>query len=516
MEKSKIAFLSGAVLLFACGLCQAATTNAVSGSFADVRNAVAAAAPGDTVVMPPGTNVWTGTITLNNISLVGAGTNRTVIIDEADRSSGGLPLIVLSVATNLYSELSGFTIQGGVNNTAYNYKGDVVVGGSSPNWRVHHLVFNRPYAKAIVLYGAAYGVIDHCTFIMIAQGVVAYGDGYGDTSWATPVNYGSAGALYVEDCVFTNTVVNGASAATDFYAGARVVFRRNLVQNDGFFNHGLETSGRLRGARSFEVYENTFVNVNNTHFQYYTPINLRSGTGVIFSNTMAGYQYPVVFNDYRVTDPFDPWGGASGVNPWDSNSAAVFTGAYSGPDGATTLSVSNAGWSANQWAGFTVLNTRSGLWGVVATNSDSTLYFMSPRSANFQIYFTNGDNYAVHQVYPVLDQVGVGSGDLITGDGPPWGGPIVNFSTGTAAWPHQAPEPLYCWGNVLNGSVTPISCGYPNIRENRDFYNSPKPGYTPLPYPHPLNTATIATPTTTPVPVPLAPPSGLSAHPPGP
>jgi hypothetical protein len=69
---------------------------------------------------------------------------------------------------------------------------------------------------------------------------------------------------------------------------------------------------------------------------------------------------------------------------------------------------------------------------------------------------------------------------------------------------------------VLNGSVTPISCGYPNIRENRDFYNSPKPGYTPLPYPHPLNTATIATPTTTPVPVPLAPPSGLSAHPPGP
>jgi len=56
--------------------CPAATTNAPTGSFFDVSNLVAQASPGDTVVMPPGTNVWPQTLCApTGISLLGSGTN---------------------------------------------------------------------------------------------------------------------------------------------------------------------------------------------------------------------------------------------------------------------------------------------------------------------------------------------------------------------------------------------------------------------------------------------------------
>ncbi|HEY4952008.1 MAG TPA: hypothetical protein VII71_01320, partial [Verrucomicrobiae bacterium] len=79
--------------------------------------------------------------------------------------------------------------------------------------------------------------------------------------------------------------------------------------------------------------------------------------------------------------------------------------------------------------------------------------------------------------------------------------PVVNSKTGTAGWPHEVSEPLYVWGNTLNGNPTGLSSGYPNIQENRDFFNNtPKPGYVPFTFPHPLTVSA------------LFPPSNLNAH----
>src|SRR5665213_584480 len=100
-----------------------------------------------------------------------------------------------------------------------------------------------------------------------------------------PVNYGSLNALYVEDCVFTNVNVNLGAGVIDANGGARIVFRHNTVQNGSYENHGTETGGRTRSQRSFEIYNNTFINVNNTFYQWFLSIELRGGTGVIFSNT---------------------------------------------------------------------------------------------------------------------------------------------------------------------------------------------------------------------------------------
>ncbi|NIT60106.1 MAG: hypothetical protein GWN00_28990 [Aliifodinibius sp.] len=60
----------------------------------------------------------------------------------------------------------------------------------------------------------------------------------------------------------------------------------------------------------------------------------------------------------------------------------------------------------------------------------------------------------------------------------------------------QESEPLYAWGNTLNGNPVHIEefglCGREtehHLVEGRDYYNGvPKPGYTPYVYPHPLAT----------------------------
>jgi hypothetical protein len=60
-------------------------------------------------------------------------------------------------------------------------------------------------------------------------------------------------------------------------------------------------------------------------------------------------------------------------------------------------------------------------------------------------------------------------------------------------------EPIYCWSNTINGTITGMFSPYPGIQLNRDFYNdTPKPGYAPYTYPHPLATS-------------LTPPSNLKA-----
>jgi hypothetical protein len=83
--------------------------------------------------------------------------------------------------------------------------------------------------------------------------------------------------------------------------------------------------------------------------------------------------------------------------------------------------------------------------------------------------------------YPCLDQPGRGPGDLLRGD------PPVNSRTRTVAWPRQAPEPIYVWGNTLNGADV---VGGAAVEVGRDILLTPKPGYTPFCYPHPLVSGT--------------------------
>ncbi len=83
--------------------------------------------------------------------------------------------------------------------------------------------------------------------------------------------------------------------------------------------------------------------------------------------------------------------------------------------------------------------------------------------------------------YPALDQIGRGQDIGTIGD------PLPRYYAKNRT--PQALEPMYIWNNKLDGVVKePLvhnGCEI-HIKKNRDYYTSPKPGYTPCPYPHPL------------------------------
>jgi hypothetical protein len=247
-----------------------------------------------------------------------------------------------------------------------------------------------------------------------------------------------------------------------------------------------------------EVYCNNFIypaGIANPNNAYFAMMMLRGGSAVVFSNTASGYTLLIAIRNYRNTDTFagayQPYGGANGLNPWDSNGPSLLLqGVHTGPNGASYLQVSGANWATNQWVGYTLNDTNSGLFSEVVSNNANTMYYIGAGIVhNAVMYFNTGDGFTVNQVYATIDQPGRGSGDLCQDNGYDANGNliVINTTTGTPSWPHQVIEPLYFWGNILNGQPAEAGSPYPTIQEGRDFFNdTPKPGYTPFQYPHPL------------------------------
>src|SRR6202012_3597691 len=147
-----------------------------------------------------------------------------------------------------------------------------------------------------------------------------------------------------------------SSAVYDGYAGARSVFRNNIVWNTFWEAHGNDTSQRYRGTRQFEIYNNIFMD----NQQFVTAMDFRSGTGVVFSNTITGYNMFNTLENYRNVQP-NCWGGVTGLSPWDSNDPTLYlSGVHSGPNNSPTLKVAGANWIPNQWAGYVVNDTNTG------------------------------------------------------------------------------------------------------------------------------------------------------------
>lgn len=502
---------------------QAAVINASNGSFTAVSAAVAQASAGDTVLIPAGTNSWPGILTISGITLAGQGADKTVILDESPMADNGSPLIQLNANNSQLTRVTGIQFSVGVTNKLpyQNYKGALLVSGPAPLWRIDHCQFTYMTAKPVHVGDASYGLIDHCSFLMktTANAIEIFDTGYGDSSWAAPSVLGSSNAVYIED----NYIYSANNfAAVDVSNGGRVVFRNNTMNGCFFNTHGTETSQRFRSARYVEIYNNSFTWGGGAQYNnFYTACDLRGGTAVVFSNSFVGFWGVASINYYRATDndpQFVPFFGATGLRAWDSNSPALLTGTAAATTNA--LIVPGAAWTADQWAGCTVYNNRSGLSGIVAANSATSMTFKPSRTPSLQISFQPNDAFTIHRVYPMMDQPGVGQCDLLTGDSP------------TPVWLHFTPDPMYFWGNSLavvyqtpTAAPATAGSGYPNVQENRDFFNNtPRPNYTPFTYPHPLTlitnsvgvTNTVVPPPTNSVPVAtnnLVPPTGLIIQP---
>lgn len=522
---------------------QAATVTAKSASLTDVSSAVASACDGDTVIVPEGTATWTSMLTITKgITLQGATTitgpssnprmtDKTVILDDiprpnragppaAKRSSPqkaqtqGPPRAAFGKASPLRRQagagispkqgivrvqltptqsfrLTGVTFrQGSLTTKAMG--GGLRIEGTCPSVRVDHCRFDGLVsAPNMTVKGQIFGVIDHCIFDLNHKGgniqpFQIYHDSWGgyshgDGSWADGPNFGSDKFLFIEDNTFRKSEV-WQGGGIDCYGGGRYIARYNTFFSCSVSSHGTETSGRFRGVRAVEVYNNLF---DNTLFAQ-TAGQLRSGTLLEYNNTWTGLPVPhaTPLSCFREFAPFGFWGGANGNNPLDSNDShgLYLSGTATQAHGETeTLQVSGAEWRPEQWVGYSVTNISQMVSNkgqqfhpsaYISENTNDVIMFVSNNEHQTGLTFKKGDHFEIYKLSIALDQPGRGKGDLLKDPNP----------VATSSWPNEQLEPIYAWGNVYKDSknnslqldVTNLP-KYPTIQENRDFYNQKTP-----------------------------------------
>lgn len=482
-------FILGSFLLLSLP-CRSAIITAASVERADVQAAINTATNGDTVQIPAGIGYYTNSLGMGNkiLTVQGAGTNETILVDEIVSRSVSLIYIGHSTTNGLF-RLTQLQLRGGVTNTGHNFFGIISVVGknalsNNPPWRIDHVYFNKPKGRPINAYAYQGGLIDNCYFDMTGalpgmsfDGRTPDSNNKGDASWSQPVYMGTTNeGLYIEHNVITN---DSLRAITDGFAGARYVFRYNTCYNVSAENHGTESTSRPRSTRWMAVYGNRFTNTVSPGSGKYA-VYYRGGSGVVFSNVVHDFAGLATMVNYRSTDDFSPWGQAHGTNVWDTNDVTgglFLSGSHTGTINGTNRLVVTNEWTDNQWVGYHVWNTNTGKRGEVFSNTTNAITFLTAVVGSSMPTWTNGHGFEIRKVIKALDQPGTGSGVLLSGG-----------NDSTAPTPVGYPntdEPIYYWNNTGN-NLTVYNGGYQSIVNGRDYTNAVLSSYTPLSDPHPL------------------------------
>jgi len=419
----------------------AATIKSESCSQTDVQAAITAASDGDIVLIPSGSCVWTAGVkwTDKNISVIGAGMENTIITGDGTKFD-------ITPATKSSFRVSGMTLSGNTANQVIVLRGNVAKVYTK-GWRIDHIRFyytgNASTVNAFLIQGVTWGLIDHCTFDGSGYGIMSIKSYLERDATATPpimgsyahslpLNLGTDEAIYFED---NNVNFSGSTAISfvfDLNFGGNVVVRHNAIKGTYMQTHSAR--GDYRGGIKFEIYNNTF---DGDGFIW--PAMFRSGTGVIFNNTVSGYRINnfIIDNQRTCLDYAGALGRCNGSNIYDGNNAGEYgwpcvdqigrgQGAL-GSQPSVPLYAWNNGTTSTCATGGTCNNTS-----VIKVNSDFDLCISAP--------------------LPILT-----SHLKTTGDASPHAGGVLDY--------------------VNNGST-------------------PKPGYIPYNYPHPLNVSatTISAP----------------------
>jgi hypothetical protein len=476
-----------------------AIISASSCSVADVQAAVNSAREGDVVAVPSGSCTWTASLSVSTgIVLKGAGIDRTVIVDDAPRST----IEMATAAGNTY-RITGFTFRRG---SGVKLRPFIInITGNTRAFRIDHNKFDHtapdePHTRAIYTGGAVLGVIDHNEFISSGglRGAIdvdhaSWGGGrndYGDGSWADDSHWGTEKFVFIEDNVFTGPP-GGHFFVTDAASGGRYVFRHNRATNGTAGTHGTEAGNRVRGVRAVEVYRN-----HVTHVSWPAFLRMRGGTALVFDNVANGFGSLVILNNGRSKQNYGTWKACDGTDPFDINDGVIYdSGTHNGPSGADDLTDTTKAWTANRWSqgGHSVRNVTKGNGGYALSNT-ATKITMTPHTGTWR-RFDRGDKYVITRATVCMDAPGSGKGALLSGYDP-----VPKASA------NQVRDPIYVWNNVHNEGLGNSSVGTyfrnPHMVEGRDYFNNiPKPGYTPFVYPHPLVSGGAVPPT----PAPRAP-----------
>jgi hypothetical protein len=481
--------LSLALISFSPGTLWATTITVASCARVDIQAQIDRAGNGDTVIVPSGTCGWdTSTLFINKaITLQGSGIGNTII---QDNHIGTTPDITVTAVPNQVTRIAGFTFQRGTRTGSTTGSAFIHVLGSNTDGskvRIDHNKFDQPNVLRHIFVQGAIGVSDHNTFIPRSgtNQLTHYidhqpwnGNQYGDGAWTEGTQWGTDRFWFIEDNTITyDTVFNLIDSA----GGARWVLRYNTVTNSRLVAHGTESTGRARGTRALEVYNNTFTGAGSSTEMF----ELRSGSCVIHDNAYFNWgpylTSVATLKTFRATDAFSPWGGANGKNLWDANQSGLpfASGMHNGSSGDFGLTDSTKNWPPNQWSGYTLNNITQGTFSQIGSNTATTITYKPALFTNNRMTFNSGDSYQIYKVNAILDQPGMGAGSLLSGSAP----------TPPSGGYNQVADPCYQWNNLYGTTSLTFARAYENIRSNAHFFdNTQPPGYVPYTHPHPLVT----------------------------
>src|SRR5262249_55284640 len=201
---------------------------------------------------------------------------------------------------------------------------------------------------------------------------------YGDAEWANIFPAGTDQFIFMEDCYLNNsqggpTVPEG----WDSEWGGKYVIRYCWLFDVELLNHGTDSSGRWRGGRGVEMY--------NNEFQWDFPgalDGIRSGTLIVHDNLFYGVKKSGwCMHTYRYFHNFggSVFGGAWGGNAWDQNDPAnpyvigILTAA-SNNQGNITLTDNSKNWVANQWKGYVLSRTSDRMECLIDSNTRNSVF----------------------------------------------------------------------------------------------------------------------------------------------
>lgn len=379
--------------------------------------------------IPSGSAFWTNSITISKaLRIQGAGTNDstgTVLRPGADT-----PFFTFATAALINSQMTLADIQLGPSSFASVSSAGYYVTGCNTNntYMICSNVFARGATAPTPFVIGAIGVMTRCTWLLTNSIIGCYvyhenwgGYLYSSGSFYDPVNYGSDKFWVIEDSKMIRATAT--YAFIDAYRGARYVVRYSLLTNCWLEAHGTE-SGFVRGTRAVESYFNVFHGDGLTDYAH----NMRSATLICFSNTIenAGTAGNFAHVDaYRKTEQTNPWGGATGENPIDTNYTTVYASGTATGGGDKFLTDSGKSWTPNEWQGYTLTRMTplaadttaltDFRHGFITSNTATTIYVDHNIGGVFpDQVFASGDTYRIYKVYQIFDQPGVADSALIT------------------------------------------------------------------------------------------------------
>lgn len=296
----------------------AATITASSATLVAVQTALNSASTGDTVIIPAGSAIWSGTATDNGraLKIVGAGIGSTTIT-------------AVSGTDNWL-----FLISGGTRISSISFVNGLIINQFGQDWRIHHCSFDNGETFGMGVWIASQdpsapqsrGLIDHCSFhnsrVVVDGTAWTLSEGnQQNVLWNRDVKFGGPDFVFIEDCNFSGDQMNDV---VDSRAAGSYVFRYNTYTDtkpthNGYMAevHSIHSTSQ-RASRAWEIYNNTIISTSGM----WAGIGyIRGGTGVCFNNTVIGTtQVGVVLNNMRDTEVVDaPFGICDGTSIIDQN-----------------------------------------------------------------------------------------------------------------------------------------------------------------------------------------------------